>query len=118
MAVPLGLLAGFLAGAGFLPAAGAAIGLQDFFAEADRFGGDFHEFVVGDEFDGLLEAQFLVGDQADGFVGAGGAHVGLLFFLGYVDVHVLLAGIFAEDHALVDVDGGADEELAALLNIP
>ena len=50
------LLAGFLAGADFLPAAGAAVGLQDFFAEADGFGGDFHEFVVGDEFDGLLEA--------------------------------------------------------------
>ncbi len=50
------LLAGFLAGADFLPAAGAAVGLQDFFAEADGFGGDFHEFVVGDEFDGLLQA--------------------------------------------------------------
>src|SRR3979490_720675 len=59
-----------------------------------------------------------MGDEADGFVGAGGAHVGLLFFLGDVDVHVLLAGIFAEDHAFVDVYGGADEELAALLNIP
>ena len=56
MAVPLGLLAGFLTGADFLPAAGAAIGLQHFFAEAYGFGGDFDEFVVGDEFDGLLEA--------------------------------------------------------------
>ena len=46
----------FLAGADFLPAAGAAVGLQDLFSEADGFGGDFHEFVVGYEFDGLLEA--------------------------------------------------------------
>ncbi len=30
----------------------------------------------------------------------------------------MLAGIFAEDHAFIDVDGRADEELAALLNIP
>src|SRR5882757_1259820 len=59
-----------------------------------------------------------MGDEADGFVGAGGAHVGLLFFLGYIDVHVLLAGIFAEDHAFVDLNGGAYEELAALLDIP
>jgi len=49
-------LARGLAGADFLPAAGAAVGLQDFFAEADGFGGDFHEFVVGYEFDGLLQA--------------------------------------------------------------
>src|SRR5229473_1695830 len=57
-------------------------------------------------------------DEANGFVGAGGAHVGLLLFFGDIDVHVLFAGIFAEDHAFVDVDGGADEELAALLDIP
>src|SRR5882757_4379808 len=59
-----------------------------------------------------------MGDEADGFVGAGGAHVGLLFFLGYIHVHVLLAGIFAEDHTFVDLDSGADEEFAALLDIP
>ena len=48
MAVPLRhLLTGFLAGADFLPAAGAAVGLQDFFTEADGFGGDFHESVRG-----------------------------------------------------------------------
>src|SRR5882762_1061608 len=111
-------LPGFLAGADFLPAAGATVGLQDFFAEADGFGRDFHEFVVGDEFDGLLQAQFLMRDEANGFVGAGRAHVGLLLFLGNVDVHILLAGILAEDHAFIDLDGRADEELAALLNIP
>ncbi len=42
----------------------------------------------------------------------------MLFFLRDIDVHVLLAGIFAEDHAFIDLDGRADEELAALLNIP
>src|SRR5258705_8323020 len=59
-----------------------------------------------------------MGNEADGFVGAGGAHVGLLFFLGDIDVPILLAGIFAEDHAFVDLDSGADEEFAALLDIP
>src|ERR1700730_2206946 len=59
-----------------------------------------------------------MGNQANGFVGAGRAHVGLLFFFGDVDVHVLLAGVFAEDHAFVDLDSGADEELTAFLNIP
>ncbi len=56
MSLELLLAGGFLAGADFLPAAGAAVGLQDFFAEADGLGGDFDEFVVGDEFDGLLQA--------------------------------------------------------------
>jgi len=56
IAVPLSSLAGFLAGADFLPAAGAAVCLQNFFAEADRFGSDFYELVVGYELDGLFEA--------------------------------------------------------------
>src|SRR5713226_3028354 len=59
-----------------------------------------------------------MGDEADGLVGAGGAHDGLLFFFGDVDVHVLFAVIFTENHAFVDVDGGTDEELAAFLDIP
>jgi hypothetical protein len=53
---PILLSSGCLAGADFLPAAGATVGLQNLFSEADGFGGDFDEFVVGDEFDGLLEA--------------------------------------------------------------
>src|SRR5581483_10866138 len=48
----------------------------------------------------------------------GGAHVREFFFLGDVDVHILLAGIFADDHALVDIRGGTDEEFAALLQTP
>src|SRR6266436_4178943 len=56
------------------------------------------EFVVGNKFDGLLEAQFAVRNQADRLVGAGRAHVGLLLFLGHVDVHVLLARVFAHNH--------------------
>src|ERR1700733_6008692 len=74
----LALLRGFVAGANFLPAARPSVGLQDFLAEADGLWRDLDEFVVGDEFDGLLEAQFAVRNQSDGFVGARRAHVGLL----------------------------------------
>jgi hypothetical protein len=49
------LLGGFVAGANFLPAARAPVGLQDFLAEADGFWRDLDELVVGDEFDGLFE---------------------------------------------------------------
>ena len=66
------LLAGrCLAGADFLPAAGALVGLQNLLAQPDGLRRDLHVLVVGNKFDGLLEAQFAVRDQANGFVGAG-----------------------------------------------
>src|SRR5882757_7792469 len=112
------LLGGFLGGADFLPAAGAFAELQDLFAEADGFGRDFDEFVVGDEFHGLFEAEFAMGNEANGFVGRGGAHVGELLFARDVDFHILFAGIFADDHAFVDAHGRADEKFAAFLQAP
>src|SRR5712691_12886108 len=69
----VGLAGGFLAGANFLPAARPLVGLQHFLAQADGFRRDFHVFIVGDEFNRLLQAQLPVRDQADSFVGAGGA---------------------------------------------
>ena len=101
-----------------LPAAGAALGVEDFFAEADGLGRDFDEFVVGDEFDSGFESEHAVRDEANGFVGGGRAHVGLLFFFGDVDVDVGFAGIFADDHTYVNFFGGTDEKFAALLQIP
>src|ERR1700685_4590889 len=112
------LLRRFQAGADFLPAARALVGLQNFLAQADGFRSDLDELIVGDEFDGLLQAQLAMWNEADCFVRARRAHVGLLLFLADVDVHVLLARIFANDHAFVYFDGRADEELAAFLNIP
>src|SRR5512137_2718143 len=57
-----GLACSGLAGADFLPAARALVGLQNFLAQPDRFRRDFHEFVVGNEFDGLFQAQFAMGN--------------------------------------------------------
>jgi len=51
------LPSGFLAGANFLPAPRAFVGLQNFLAQADRFRRDFHVLVIGDELDSLLEAR-------------------------------------------------------------
>src|SRR5581483_10766418 len=98
-----------------LVAAGAAVGLENFFAQAEGFGGDFYEFVVGDELDGLLEGQLLVGDEAEGLVGARCAHVGELLFADSVDVEVVVAGVLADDHAFVDLDAVGYEEDAAVL---
>ena len=77
----------------------------------------FHQFVVADELDGLLQIQDARRDQADGFVGGRSAHVGQLLFLDDVDVEVGIAGVLADDHAFVDFRAGRDENLAALLEV-
>ena len=45
------------------------------------------------------------------------AHVGELLLLGDVDVHVVGAGVLADDHALVHLGGRLDEQRAALLQV-
>ncbi len=77
----------------------------------------FHQFIVVDEFDGLLEAHQARRNQAQGFVGARGPHVGLLLLAADVDVHVARTRVLANDHAFVDGHGGLDEHLAAILQI-
>src|SRR5260370_37568757 len=107
-----------LAGADFLPAAWALVGLQNFLAQANRFRRDFHELVVGNKFKGLFETQFAVRNQTNSLVRAGRAHIGLLLFFRDVDVHVLFARILSDDHAFVHFDGRPDEQFAPLLDIP
>ncbi len=50
-------------------AAGAAIGLQDFLAEAQALRRDLAQLVVGNELDCLLKVEVLEGHQADSFIG-------------------------------------------------
>src|ERR1700692_75917 len=109
------LLRSFGIGADLLPALGALLRVENFLAQADGFGRDFDKFVVGDELDGLFEAQLAVRDEANGLVGARRAHVGLLFFFGDVDVHIGVARVFANDHAFVYFLAWADEQFAAFL---
>jgi len=95
----------------------ALIRLQNFLPEAQRFRGDFDEFVVGDKFDGLFEVQLLKRDEANSFIGGRGAHVGELFLADNIDVEIRVFGVFADDHALVDFDAGADEQLSTFLQV-
>ena len=46
-----------------------------------------------------------------------GPDVGELLLLGRVDVHVARPAVLADDHALVDLDAGADEQLGPLLEV-
>ena len=72
---------------------------------------------VGDELERLLQVELAVGGQADGLVRGRGPHVGELLLLRDVDVHVVGAGVLADDHALVDRRAGADEQLAPVLHV-
>src|SRR2546423_9122070 len=70
-----------LAGANFLPAARAFGVLQNLFAQADGFRGEFHVLMVGNKFDRLLETQLAERDKAARLVRNGRAHDRLLRFL-------------------------------------
>src|SRR5499427_6218315 len=96
----------------------ALVGLQNFLAEAERFRRDLDEFVVGDELNCLFQVQRLEWNEANSFVGGGGAHVGQLLFADGVDVEVGVFGVFADDHAFVEIDAGAYEKFSALLQAP
>src|SRR6185369_8262167 len=89
--------------------------VQLLFAQADRLGCYFNQFVVVDELQGLLQCQHARRGELDGVVRAGGAHVGELLPFAGVDVQVVVLGVLADDHATVDLDSGADEEYAARL---
>src|SRR5271163_3284340 len=106
------------AGADFLPALGALLGIENFLTDADQFQSDLDVFIVGDELDGFFQSHVARRDQSDGFVGGRRTHVGLLFFLGDVDVHVVFARIFADDHSFVDFNARPDKHFAALLYSP
>src|SRR5690606_18360605 len=68
-----------------------------------------------DVFERTLERHLDGGCETGGDAFALRAEVGELLFADGVDGDVLVAGIFADDHALVNLFAGTDEEFAALL---
>ena len=76
-----------------LPGFGATVGGKDFLPQPDGLRRDLDVFIVGDEVESLIEAERAVRNKADGLIGHRGAHVGLLLFLGDVDVDIVGARI-------------------------
>ena len=76
--------------------------------------GDFHELVLLDVLQRLLQGELDGRGQDDLLVGPGSAHVRELLGLADVDVQVPFAGVLADDHAAVDFLAGLDEEAAAV----
>src|ERR1035438_2064759 len=92
--------------------------VEDDLTQADGLGGHLDALVVGDELEGLLQREEQGGSQADRLVRRGRADVGLLLLLGGIDVHLLVPGVLPDDHALVYLGSGPDQQHAALPQAP
>ena len=68
-------------------------GIQDFFADSQRGGGDFQQFVRINEFQGLFQAERLWRRKPQGLIGAGRTGIGELFFLAHIQFNVFSAAI-------------------------
>ena len=99
-----------------LGGAGPVAGVELHLAQPDHLGGHLDALVLGHELEGLLERQDPRRREPLGVVRACGAHVRLLLLPADVDVHVFAPGVLADDHALVDVVAGGDEQRCALLD--
>src|SRR5262249_7843945 len=69
------------------------------------------------ELECLFEREHTGRDQPHELLGGGGSDVGQLLRLRGVYVEVVVAGVLADDHSLVELVAGGDEERAALLQI-
>ena len=96
----------------------AVVWIEEEFAQADGFWRDFEQFVVLDVGEGFFEGHADRGREAHGFVLAGGADVGELFALEQVHFEIVVARVFADDHALIDFPARLDHHRAAIFQIP
>ena len=95
----------------------AALGVQNLLAEADGLGRDLHQLVLRDVLDGVVQAHVNGRRETNGIVGPVGAEVGELLPFGDVDGEVAGAAVPPDNHPLIHLHAGADEERAALLGI-
>src|SRR3954447_3260461 len=104
-------------GGGLCPArqlhAGALVQLQ--LAQAHGIRGDLHALVLAEELEGLIEREPACRYEAHEHVRGGGADVCEVLLLHGVHVQVVGPGVLADDHPLVHVLAGANEQRAALL---
>src|SRR5580700_9760645 len=85
-------------------AAGAfsVVGVEEALAQTDRFWRHLDKLVVGNIGDRLFKAHHDRWSQADRLVLRGGADIGELLSLCWVDLEVVVAAMRADDHAGVD----------------
>ena len=91
---------------------------QDRLAHADALRRDLDELVVLDELETLLQTEHRRRRELERLVRAGRTGVRNMLLL--ADVHRDVVGLRADadNHALINLDAGADEEAASVLRIP
>src|SRR2546430_9048959 len=91
----------------------AVLLLQKALADADGGGRHLDQLVIGDELDRVLQRQLDGRREQDRIVLAGGADVGELLGLDRVHHQIVVAAVDPDDHALVELLAGSDEQPAA-----
>src|SRR3954468_21270327 len=86
-------------------------------AQADRLGRDLDALVLAQPLQRGVERVLAVGHEAHEDVGGRRADVGEVLLAYGVDVEVLGARVLPDDHPLVDLLAGPDEQRAALLKV-
>src|SRR5215475_1917247 len=95
----------------------ALIGVEPAFPETDRFRRHLDQFVVLDVGQRAFQRQAQRWRQRQRFVLAGGTDVGELLALDDVDDEIVVAGVLANDHALVHPRLGINHHGATLLQV-
>src|SRR6185503_7727527 len=78
---------------------------------------DLEQLVVGQEFDRVVEREILQAIELRGDIGGAAAHVREVLPTHDVHFQIARADVLADDHTLVNLDSGTDEQLAALLGL-
>ena len=91
--------------------------IEDLFPEAQSLRGDFEIFVLGEIFQTAFEAVFEGRAELDPFAVSLRTHIGQILSLTGIHHHVGGAGVFANDHACIDVFLWSDEKGSPFLEV-
>src|SRR6266545_2179563 len=86
-------------------------------ADAVRQRRDLEKLVVRQEFDRVVEGQLAHAIELRGDVRVAAAHVREVLAAHNIHLEIAVADVLSDDHALIHLDAGADEELTALLGL-
>ena len=82
---------------------------QQFLSNPNGTGCNLHQFVVVNEFECVFQRGVDGRSQQDIFIAAGGTDIGQLFALQRINNEVVVPGMYANDHAFVDLCAMTDK---------
>ena len=92
--------------------------IENSFAEAQGFGGDFQQFVFLYIRQALFQRQFPRRNEVNCLVFAGGSDVGQLFGLTRIDFQIVRFGVFTDNHTDINGNAGINKHRTAVLQFP